>query len=260
MSVLNAGKRPGKALGVVIHNDAGSSNATAKSYASLLNAGYDRLARGYAHFYIDERDRVEVAPLDYMAWHTANATGNTWFVGVEVCQSMGDEAQFLRNEQATFKWCAEWFRSVGLTPNRETVRLHREFSSTACPHRSWDLHGQSVNAVKDYFISQILKYMNGSASQQQVQVSQPQKQPEITSGLIRQNGTCDVLVDVLNVRSAPSKNAQVVATYKKGQVFNYDSYIDAEGIRWVSYVSFSGARRYVARRTLDNTQIFTTAR
>lgn len=64
-------------------------------------------------------------------------------------------------------------------------------------------------------------------------------------------GTAKVLVDVLNVRDKPSTAGKVVAKYKKGQTFNYDGYIKAEGYTWLSYISWSGKRRYVAQASKD---------
>ena len=49
-----------------------------------------------------------------------------------------------------------------------------------------------------------------------------------------------------NIRNAPSTSATIVGTYASGESFNYDSYIDTNGYRWYSYVSYSGQRRYVA--------------
>lgn len=50
-----------------------------------------------------------------------------------------------------------------------------------------------------------------------------------------------------NIRNAPSTNAGIVGTYAPGESFNYDSYIDTNGYRWYSYISYSGQRRYVAK-------------
>ena len=49
-----------------------------------------------------------------------------------------------------------------------------------------------------------------------------------------------------NIRNAPSTSAGIVGTYAPGESFNYDSYIDTNGYRWYSYISYSGQRRYVA--------------
>ena len=50
-----------------------------------------------------------------------------------------------------------------------------------------------------------------------------------------------------NIRNAPSTSAGIVGTYAPGESFNYDSYIDTNGYRWYSYISYSGQRRYVAK-------------
>lgn len=161
-----AGRRQGKVKGVVIHNDAGSVYATAKHYLTALERmNNNQLANGFAHYYIDRDTIVRVEDTYNQAWHTANSDGNANYIGYEVCQSIGaSTADFLANEQATFKQVAEDLKFYGLQANRSTVRLHREFVATACPHRSWELHGKSVNAVKDYFIAEIKKYMNGGGN------------------------------------------------------------------------------------------------
>lgn len=153
-----AGRRSGKAKGAVIHNDGGSQNANANFYRNWLPR--HEAENGFAQVYIGSDGRYQAESYDNCAWHTANSEGNTWYVGWEVCQSLGDEATFLANEQAVFKDVANWMMSEGLTPTRNTVRLHHEFSSTSCPHRSMSLHGNTTNAVKDYYIANILKYLN----------------------------------------------------------------------------------------------------
>ena len=155
-----AGARGSNPRGVVIHNDGGSQNATAGFYRGWLPTHDAEL--GFAHVYIGSDGKFQAEAFGNMAWHTANATGNAYYVGWEVCQSMGNEATFLANEQAVFKDVAAYMKSIGMTPNRSTVMLHREFSATSCPHRSWALHGQSVNAVKDYYIANIAKYMGAT--------------------------------------------------------------------------------------------------
>lgn len=77
---------------------------------------------------------------------------------------------------------------------------------------------------------------------------------------IAQNGTFTASVNNLNVRRSPSLSGQVVAQYDKGESVKYDSYIDNEGYRWISYVGKSGTRNYIARRKLDNSQVFGTCK
>lgn len=165
-------KRGYKPKCVVIHNDAGSS--TGKQYEnSLVNAGYDRLANGIAHSYATEGYVWEAISEDRVAWHTANANGNTNAYGIEVCQSMSaSDKQFLKHEQTVFQFIADKLNKWGLRANRNVVKLHDEYSYTSCPHRSYKLHtgfdpvkqGRPSEAtrlkLKDYFIKQIRAYQD----------------------------------------------------------------------------------------------------
>lgn len=60
------------------------------------------------------------------------------------------------------------------------------------------------------------------------------------------SGTATVTVDALNVRNEPSTGAAIVAVYSRGQKFNYDGYVVANGYVWLTYTSYSGVKRYVA--------------
>lgn len=71
--------------------------------------------------------------------------------------------------------------------------------------------------------------------------------PSSTPKRKSKKGVATVLVSELNVRNSSSTKASIVARYKKGQKFTYDSYIDINGYRWLSYISYSGTRRYVAQ-------------
>lgn len=89
--------------------------------------------------------------------------------------------------------------------------------------------------------------------------SKTTSKPATTTGKrIAQNGTWKARTAV-NVRSEPSTKSDIVATYAKGQTVKYDSYIDAEGIRWCSYIGQSGKRRYVARRNLTTGYLYADA-
>lgn len=77
--------------------------------------------------------------------------------------------------------------------------------------------------------------------------------PGATSGT--KSGTAMVKV-LVNVRNDPSTNGPIIAQYSPGQTFNYDSWVIANGFYWVSYVSYSGVRRYVAESTLNGSVIY----
>lgn len=166
-----AGKRSGKVKGVVIHNT--WDNATAESHINRL-ASYtnSQLANGFAHYFIDHNAIVRVEDTFNGAWHVANSDGNMNYLGFEIRGNRSTpRAEFLAAEQNAFKQAAEDLEFYGLPANRDTVRLHSEFSATECPKRSliehigWDstqaLPAAKRDQMKDYFIQEIKKYMKG---------------------------------------------------------------------------------------------------
>lgn len=56
------------------------------------------------------------------------------------------------------------------------------------------------------------------------------------------------------VREKPSTTSKAVALYKIGDVINYDSVYEADSHRWISYIGYSGKRRYVAYRDMKGRQ------
>ncbi len=155
-----AGSRGRNPYGVVIHNDAASQGATTTFYRNWLPSHNAEL--GFAHWYVCSDGILQVENEANMAWHTANANGNANYIGIEACQSMGNLDTFRNNEDRSVKLAAEILKRYGLQPNRNTVILHKQFSATACPHRSVSVHGDWT-IMQDYFIAQIQKYMNGSS-------------------------------------------------------------------------------------------------
>ena len=168
----NRGYKP---TSITLHNDAGSVGATAEAYhRGLVNAPLSRLEAGVAHSYISGNTVYQALPEGRIAWHTANQNGNKNSYGIEICQSIGaSDKVFLANEQAAFQEAARLLNKWGLKANRNTVRLHMEFSQTSCPHRSMKLHtgfdpvtqgvpSQAIKLkLKDYFIKQIRAYQAG---------------------------------------------------------------------------------------------------
>lgn len=167
MSIFNgiAGRRSGNPLGVCFHNDAGSTQANISFYEGWL-PNHDP-GSGFAHAYVAEDGVLMAEDLTNKAWHCGNSYGNANFLSVEICQSMGDETVFRENEQKALDLVAEWFKLYGWTPDKNTVRIHKQFSSTACPHRSCELHGDG-NACVEYFISELKKRLEAPVNARRV--------------------------------------------------------------------------------------------
>lgn len=161
MNITNAGVRGYNPTGVVIHNDAGSNGANVSFYNNWLPTHDPEL--GFAHVYIASDGRLQASDFSNMAWHCANSYGNANYASWEVCQSEGDLNQFLKNEQAVLDDVAKYMKQWGLTPNRDTIKLHQELSSTSCPRRSVESHGGTLESCREYFITELNKRLTGQA-------------------------------------------------------------------------------------------------
>lgn len=106
----------------------------------------------------------------------------------------------------------------------------------------------NINQVLAWFGNHGIKYLGWSLWVDGAQIIEEYTPPPAPSNGTRKaaKGTARVVVDKLNVRNAPNTGAGIAAQYSRGQTFNYDSYIITNGFVWLSYISYSGARRYVA--------------
>ena len=266
-------KRGYKPKGVVIHNDAGSLSAM-QYHDSLVNAPLSRLENGIAHSYISGNTVWQALPEGRIAWHTGNNNGNTNYYGIEVCQSMtASDKDFLESEQSVFQEAARMLKKWGLPVDRNTVRLHNEFSPTQCPHRSMKLHAgytstqrapQSVvNKTKDYFISQIKAYYQGeipkgstvstskkSSSSSSKNVStRSWKKNKYGTWWKKENATFTCGGSEILARiDAPSLQAAEGYWFQPGGWTSYDEVCLRDGHCWIGY-NWQGVRYYLPVRT-----------
>lgn len=270
----NRGYKP---KGIVLHNDAGSVYATTESYHNgLVNAPESRLEVGIAHSYISGNTVWQALPESRIGWHTANAVGNKDYYGIEICQSIGaSDKVFLANEQSAFQESARMLKKWGLPANRNTVRLHVEFSSTSCPHRSAKLHtgydpvtqGLLPKAkqlqLKDYFIKQIRSYMDGkvpvatvkkstsSASNTKSTVAGAWKKNNYGTYYMKEkarfvNGNQPIIART----TGPFRSCPVAYNFQPGGWCDYDEVMLQDKHVWIGY-DWKGKRYYLPIRKWD---------
>ena len=158
-----AGARGRKPIGIFIHNGADSKNATTAFYRNWLQT--HNLENGFAHYYVCSDGILQAEDDMNIAWHCGDTNGNSNYLSIEVCQSMGDLNTFKSNEERALQLAAKLCKKYGITPSASTIRLHKEVYATACPHRSVEIHGGD-SGCKAYFISRIKTYMNKTNSPQ----------------------------------------------------------------------------------------------
>ena len=85
----------------------------------------DRIASW--HIVVDEREAIEAIPLDEVAYHAGNATGNRTSIGIEICES-GNRQKTLAN---AVKLVAKMLKERGWGINK--LRRHYDWSRKICP-------------------------------------------------------------------------------------------------------------------------------
>lgn len=123
-------------------------------------------------------------------------------------------------------------RSGVRAPYRNINELLAWFGAYAPKYTGWSTHVDGRAVAEQY-------------------VPKPSKKPAPNTKRLPAKGTATVIVSTLNVRDSPTTKGKVVATYKKGQTFKYDSYQINAGYVWLSYRSWLGKRRYVAEGPND---------
>ena len=268
----NRGYKP---KGIVLHNDAGSAGATAKAYRNgLVNAPLSRLEAGIAHSYISGNDVWQALPESRIAWHTASSQGNKNYYGIEICQSVGaSNKDFLANEQSAFQEAARLLKKWGLPANRNTVRIHVEFSNTACPHRSAELHtgwnpttqgllpkAQQIK-LKDYFIKQIRAYMDGKVPTATVSKDSPSSSntAKPVAGKWRRNSYGTYYMSesarftngnqpIVARTVGPFRSCPFAYNFQPGGYCDYTEVMLQDGHVWIGY-DWQGQRYYLPIRT-----------
>ena len=81
-----------------------------------------------------------------------------------------------------------------------------------------------------------------------------QAKPETTGAeKLPASGTYNVTRS-LNVKNEPKASGETLYTLEKGYKVNYDKVLTADNHQWISYISYSGTRRYVDIATLKATE------
>ena len=119
---------------VTIHNTAEPFSA----FDERMRVANRRDVRTSFHFAVDEREVVQLLPLEFHGWHAGDGEGdgNLRSVGVEICRSVfrgENDRLYRRAEENAALLAAALLRRFGLEPS--ALRTHRDWSGKYCPHR-----------------------------------------------------------------------------------------------------------------------------
>lgn len=128
-------RRPGNTMSattLTIHTTGNPTSTARNERGWLTNPSNDRTAS--YHIVVDEREAIEVLPLNENAWHAGdgNGDGNRKSIGIEICES-GNYAKPLENAADLV---AKMLKERGWGVDR--LRRHYDWSGKICPRLMYD--------------------------------------------------------------------------------------------------------------------------
>lgn len=126
-------RRPGIAMQpttITIHSTGNPRSTARNERAWLTNPSNNRQASW--HIVVDEKEAIEAIPLNEVAWHAGNSTGNRTSIGIEICES-GDRVKTLGN---AVKLTAKLLKERGW--GMDKLRRHYDWSGKVCPRIFYD--------------------------------------------------------------------------------------------------------------------------
>ena len=153
--------------GIIVHNTAGATSAMEEANRMINNNSPISF-----HVVIDEKEVVECIPFRRNAWHAGDGGygfANRNLIGIEIARSTSAQDIYLKTEDNAAAYIAEVLKQYGWGVDK--LYKHKQFSATACPHRTEELGWQR-------FINKVQKELDNSKKQQEVKKPIPKQQPK----------------------------------------------------------------------------------
>ena len=139
--------------GIIVHNTASAQSARDVVSQMLSNASPVSF-----HVAIDENEAVEAIPFSRNAWHAGdgpNGFANRNLIGIEIARSTSPQDIYLKAEDNAAAYIAEVLKQYGWGVDK--LYKHKQFSATACPHRTEELGWQRVIALVQAELNRLKK-------------------------------------------------------------------------------------------------------
>lgn len=164
--------------GIIVHNSASAGNAFATANYNK-SATEDNIRKAFAHYYIDNKNVIQLARENWLAWHSGKKEWNETTIGIEICvnpihcdhqqnktgfcdqkkcvmcsgistrickNNKADIDRFIEAERVAYDLVTTLMAKYKLSEDK--VLFHHEVSRTACPFYTQKLHG--ISAGRDF--------------------------------------------------------------------------------------------------------------
>ncbi|MGL5330943.1 MAG: peptidoglycan recognition protein family protein [Peptostreptococcaceae bacterium] len=144
---------------ITIHNT-GVTNVAADNFKRGCHDITQDMEVSY-HFVVDEKEVVQLLPINEVGWHAGDKKGNYTSIGIEVCEREGAEDNAI-------KFVAALLEVLGMKADQ--LKTHKEWSGKQCPRLilpHWETFRLKVNeAMTDTQEIEIM--LNGTLKRVQV--------------------------------------------------------------------------------------------
>lgn len=237
---MTKGRQGCKVDKIVLHHNGG--NLTGKGCYDVWQT-----REASAHYQVAADGRITQLVWDTdTAWHTGDWPSNLTSIGVEHADISTDpwgisEATLDNGAHLVAALCKHY--GLGRPQWGVNVFPHSHFSATACP-------ASIAGGQNAAYMAKAQSYYDSMTGSHPATESSPTTTDAGKVNVVA--GAYVVACDSLNVRSAPSTGATVVASYGRGQTVNLDHCgMVADGYIWGRYTAYSGAIRYIALAPAD---------
>ena len=257
----NSGSYDRKSKWVVLHTMETGENS---SIAENIGAGWftNPNAQASAHYCVDDNSIVQCVNEGDYAW-ASGPTGNLNGIQIEMAgraaQSRADwldnysRAMLERTAALTADICKRHGIPVRVLTDEQVARGEAGITthaSLARVFRETDHSDPGPDFPWDFFMERVQAHAGGTGGS----VNEPAPAPraasvaQATPAAPRRVAMSGVFYPdrTLEVSRDTDPYSPSVALYRPGSAIRYDSYVLANGYAWISYVSYSGQRRYIA--------------
>lgn len=257
----NSGSYDRKSKWVVLHTMETGENS---SIAENIGAGWftNPNAQASAHYCVDDNSIVQCVNEGDYAW-ASGPTGNLNGIQIEMAgraaQSRADwlddysRAMLERTAALTADICKRHGIPVRVLTDEQVARGEAGITTHAAlarVFRETDHSDPGPDFPWDFFMERVQAHAGGTGGS----VNEPAPAPraasvaQATPAAPRRIAMSGVFYPdrTLEVSRDTDPYSPPVALYRPGSAIRYDSYVLANGYAWISYVSYSGQRRYIA--------------
>lgn len=127
---------------IVIHN-----TGTDKSLKEILDFLENGKTSKGCHFLVDDKECVQVMPLNYSVWNTGKGNDYAFHYGIaiEICSNI-DKDKYLKGQDRAIKLIKELMKEYRLTT--KDIYFHCDFDRKYCPKDILDIYGNKQNFIR----------------------------------------------------------------------------------------------------------------